>query len=104
LKVSYEKTPAVKHLVVSEDGTYFATSDSDNGVSLFKKDTVVGKDTGSTPEWIFNGKIKSHEIEITGLCFGHSLDENDQTFHRLFSIGADRKCYEYSVKDAKLSG
>jgi hypothetical protein len=38
LKVSYEKTPAVKHLVVSEDGMYFATSDSSNGVCLFKKD------------------------------------------------------------------
>jgi hypothetical protein len=38
LKVSYEKTPAVKHLVVSEDGMYFATSDSNFGVCLFKKD------------------------------------------------------------------
>lgn len=70
LKVSYEKTPAVKHLVVSEDGMYFATSDSSNGVCLFKKDQVVGRESGSTPEWIFNGKIKSHDIEITGLCFG----------------------------------
>lgn len=104
LTVSYEKKPSVKHLVVSEDGSYFATSDSDNGVALFKKDQVVGKDSGATTEWVFNGKIKSHEIEITGLCFGQSLDENDQVLHRLFSIGADRKCFEYSVKDAQLKG
>ena len=70
LKVSYEKTPAVKHLVISEDGSYFATSDVSNGVCLFKKDLVLGKESGTTPEWIFNGKIKSHDVEITGLCFG----------------------------------
>jgi len=46
-------------------------------VCLFKKDNVVGNDSGSSPEWIFNGKIQSHEVAITGLCFGQSLDEND---------------------------
>lgn len=71
---------------------------------MFKKDSPVGKDTGSQPEWIFNGKIKSHEIEVTGLCFGQSIDENDQVQHRLFSIGADRMCFEYDIKNAKLSG
>jgi len=50
-KVSYDKSPSVKHLVVSEDGMYFATSDSSNGVCLFKKDQPQGKDTGSMPEW-----------------------------------------------------
>ena len=75
LTVSYEKKPSIKHLVISEDGTYFATSDSDNGVALFKKDIVQGKDAGSTAEWIFNGTIKSHEIGITGLCFGSSIDD-----------------------------
>ena len=76
LKVSEEKSPAIKHLVVSEDGLYFATSDSNRGVCLFKKDHVIGQ-PDKEPEWIFNGKILSHEIEITGLCFGQSLDEND---------------------------
>ena len=38
LRVSYDKEPAVKHLVVSEDGMYFATSDIENTVCLFKKD------------------------------------------------------------------
>lgn len=77
LKVSLDKTPAVIHLVVSDDGMYFATSDTNQGVCLFKKDNVVGNDSGSSPEWIFNGKIQSHEVAITGLCFGQSLDEND---------------------------
>jgi len=76
LFVAYEKDPAVKHLVVSEDGSYFATSDTNNGVSLFKKDfTAGGNDKNAAPEWIFNGKIRSHDIEITGLCFGQSIDE-----------------------------
>ena len=60
LKVSYDKPIPVKHLVVSEDGMYFATSDSSNGVCLFKKDQPQGKDQNSQPEWIFNGKIRSH--------------------------------------------
>ena len=38
LRVSYDKEPAVKHLVVSDDGMYFATSDVENSVCLFKKD------------------------------------------------------------------
>lgn len=76
LKVSEEKSPAIKHLVVSEDGSYFATSDAHRGVCLFKKDFVIGQGD-KEKEWIFNGKILSHEIEITGLCFGQSLDEND---------------------------
>jgi WD40 repeat protein len=101
LKVSEEKSPAIKHLVVSEDGSYFATSDAHRGVCLFKKDHVIGQ-ADKDKEWIFNGKILSHEIEITGLCFGQSLDENDQVLHRLFSIGADRRCFEYNIKEAKL--
>jgi WD40 repeat protein len=101
LKVSEEKSPAIKHLVVSEDGLYFATSDANKGVCLFKKDHVIGQ-PDKEPEWIFTGKILSHEIEITGLCFGQSIDENDQVLHRLFSIGADRRCFEYNIKEAKL--
>ena len=104
LRVSYDKEPAVKHLVVSEDGMYFATSDIENSVCLFKKDTLQGKDSANfQPEWQFNGKIRSHEVGITGLCFGQSIDEHDQVEIRLFSIGADRKCFEYNIKEAKLS-
>lgn len=102
LTCSYDKYPSIKHLVVSEDGKYFATSDSDKGVSLFKKDSsIIGNDQQA--EWVFNGKIRSHDVEITGLCFGNSIDENDQPINRLFSIGADRECFEYDVKGAKLS-
>lgn len=103
LQVSYDKSPAVKHLVVSEDGQYFATSDTHNGIAIFKKDATGSKDSNAQLDWIFSGKIRSHDIEITGLCFGHSIDENDQIQHRLFSIGADRKCFEYNIRDAKLS-
>lgn|GEM_PF-2135010 len=96
LKVSYENYPRIRHLVVSEDGLNFATSDSNQGVAIFKKDAKEG-------EWKFSGKIRSHDIEITGLCFGQSIDEQDQIQQRLFSIGADRRCFEYNVKDAKMT-
>ena len=52
--------------------------------------------------WFFNGKIMSHTVEITSICFGKSTDENDQTQHRLFSIGKDRKCFEYNVATARI--
>lgn len=102
LKPSYDKYPTVKHLVISDDGQYFATSDSNDGVALFKKDHPNGQ-THLEKEWFFNGKIHSHDIEITGLCFGQSIDENDQILQRLFSIGADRRCFEYNVRESKLS-
>jgi WD40 repeat protein len=84
---------------VSPDGQYFATSDDQLAVSLFKKDL-----SNDAAEWVFNGKIRSHEIEITGLTFGSSIDENDKELIRLFSIGADRRCFEYDVKNAKYGG
>ena len=31
-----------------------------------------------------------------------SLDENDQMQHRLFSIGKDRKCFEYNVATSRI--
>ena len=44
----------------------------------------------------------SHTVEITSICFGMSLDENDQMQHRLFSIGKDRKCFEYNVATSRI--
>lgn len=28
-------------------------------------------------EWQFSGKLMSHEVEITGIAFGKTIDEND---------------------------
>lgn len=47
--------------------------------------------------WIFNGKIRSHQAEITSICFGETLNDQEETTHRLFSIGRDRRCFEYDV-------
>ena len=69
-------TILVQGLVVSHDSKMFATWDNQNGVCLFKWDYKFG-DTRDPVEWIFSGKIQSHEIEITGVCFGESLDENE---------------------------
>lgn len=48
-------------------------------------------------EWQFNGKRKTHEIEIASIAFGESLDENEEIKLRLFSIGKDRRLFEYDV-------
>ncbi len=65
--------------------------------------TQGAKDTSKEKEWQFSGKIMSHEVEITGIAFGKKIDENDQVLVRLFSVGSDRKCFEYDVKEAKLN-
>lgn len=43
----------------------------------------------------------SHTVEISSICFSNSLDENDTL--RLFSIGKDRRCFEYNVANASMS-
>lgn len=74
VKASYDKPGTIiKQIIVSPDGQYFATSDVRQGVALFKKETSANGNS----EWVFNGRIKSHDIAITGICFGQSLDENN---------------------------
>ena len=90
-------------MIVSRDGKYFACSDVGNGVSLFKKERYL--DDGSEDpeaEWQFCGSHKTHQIAITSICFGEELDENDQILHRLFSVGADRRCFEYNISEADI--
>ena len=81
---------------MSHDGKCFAVSDTNRCVCLFKKDYPHGDKTKNM-EWQFNGKMLSHEIEITSIAFGETLDEQEQPMHRLFSIGKDRRLFEYDV-------
>lgn len=93
-------TDSIKQLIVSPDGKYFACSDSNNCVNLYKKDYLNG-DTDTDECWRFNGKWQTHTTEISSICFSNSLDENDTL--RLFSIGKDRRCFEYNVTNASMS-
>lgn len=86
-------------LICANDSKHFATMDSDNCVCLFKWDHKYG-DVNERVEWVFYGKVRSHEIEITSIAFGESLDENEQTQLRLFSIGKDRVLFEYNVRES----
>ena len=84
------------------DGKYFATSDSRNCVCLFKKDHF-NEDEKDEISWFFTGKILSHQVEITSICFGQSLGDDSQMQHRLFSVGRDRRCFEYDVAAARMN-
>jgi WD40 repeat protein len=95
-----KRTDAIKHIVVSDCGRYFATSDTNNSVCLFKKERYMGGEDNPI-EWGFSGKIKSHTDSITGIAFGEEEDENDKLCTRLFSVGLDRRCFEYNVQYAK---
>jgi WD40 repeat protein len=86
----------VKQLIVTWDGNYFAVSDTNKAVCLFKKET----DPNKPAEWKFTGKILSHEVEVTSIAFGRGLDEQGQDMHRLFSIGKDRRVFEYNVYES----
>lgn len=99
LKISENSNPTILSMIVANDGIggkYFATMDSNQCVCLFKKDYLQG-DTTKPIEWQFHGKRRTHEIEITSIAFGESLDENEQAKLRLFSIGRDRRIFEYDV-------
>ena len=94
------RADAIKQLVVSPDGKYFACSDSHNCVNLYKKDHLNG-DPETELCWRFNGKMMSHAMEISSICFSNSLDDQDTL--RLFSIGKDRRCFEYNVANATMN-
>lgn len=86
----------ITHLRITSDGQFFACADTNKAVSLFKKDHPQG-DASKPGEWAFSGKIISHEIEVTDIAFGDGLDEQGNSQHRLFSIGKDRRLFEYDV-------
>jgi hypothetical protein len=86
----------VTQMIISDDGLFCATSDSTRAVSLFKKSKTYDQEDKQV-EWWFLGKHRTHSREITSICFGHSLDENNQIKHRLFSIGKDRRIFEYDT-------
>lgn len=44
----------------------------------------------------------THTVGISSICFSNSLDENDTL--RLFSIGKDRRCFEYDVAGSSMHG
>lgn len=98
-KTSDRNSSAVKQLTIASDSEHFATMDTNACVCLFKRDHKYG-DPKDPIEWVFYGKVKSHEIEITSIAFGESTDENDETQLRLFSIGKDRVMYEYNVRES----
>lgn len=63
-------------MIISDDGLFMATSDSTRAVSLFKKGRQYDSEDKEV-EWWFTGKHRTHQREITSICFGYSLDENN---------------------------
>ena len=83
-------------MIVASDGNYFATSDTSKAVCLFKKD-YRGGDLSGIHEWKFQGKLVAHEVDIVSICFGYGLDTNGGPMLRLFSVGKDRRVFEYDM-------
>lgn len=79
---------------------------------MFKKE-LIQKDVNKPLEWQFNGKIKTHELEITSISFGLSIFGDGESKEaasgsveklRLFSIGRDRRVFEYDVHSSSVLG
>jgi len=87
---------AITQMIITDDGKYFACCDKNRTVCLFKKDHPQ-QDPNAPLEWMFNGKQLSHEIEVSSIAFGSRLDDQNQKEHILFSIGKDRRLFEYNV-------
>ena len=92
---------AITQLIITHDGKYFAVCDTVKCVCLFKKDHLNG-DPQKPIEWQFNGKMQSHEIDVSSIAFGQGLDEQGNPMHRLFSIGKDRRLFEYDVYSSDI--
>jgi WD40 repeat protein len=104
-RCSENKSKAIINLIIASDSKHLATMDVDRCVCLFKREREQNADENDPLKWIFSGKMRSHELEITSICFGESLDENEQMKLRLFSIGKDRRLFEYDVyKSDEQSG
>jgi WD40 repeat protein len=95
-KTSEKNSPYITGIVVANDSKMFATMDRNCGVCLFKKDHKFG-DPREPIEWIFTGKRKTHDLEVTAITFGEYLDEDEQMKLKLFSVGRDRRMFEYDV-------
>ena len=92
-------------IVVSPDSKMFATMEEECSVSLFKM-CHDQEDTRNPMQWNFSGKRRTHEIDITAISFGESLDEKDEEEMklRLFSVGRDRRLFEYDVYRSDQEG
>lgn len=77
----------------------FACWDSANYVSLFRRMPTIADAT--KVEWSFITKMKTHEVGICSICFGDGLDEDGNLYHRLFSVGLDRRVFEYEVNNVQ---
>ena len=98
-KISENNLCPINMITVASDSQHFATMDAKNWVCLFKRDHKYG-DIHEEIEWIFYGNVKSHEIEITSIAFGESLDEKEEPLIQLFSIGKDRNLVVYNVRES----
>ena len=91
------KTSRIEQMIVDDDGKFFACSDNQCCISLFKHSKLYDDEDQKVEEWWFIGKIRTHVRGITSISFGYSYDENNQKKHRLFSIGKDRRLFEYET-------
>ena len=99
IKVSAQTIKEITGIVIAPDSKKFATMDSGCCVCLFVKDHKF-QDPTLPIEWIFHGNRKTHELQITSIAFGESLDEHEEIKYRLFSIGKDRRLFEYDIKNS----
>ena len=75
---------------MTDDSKFFACHDAENAVCLFRRDE-------NTLEWKLSSKIIAHEIQVNAICFGEGIDDKGETVYRLFSVGQDRRVFEYDV-------
>lgn len=99
-KTSEKNPKKLTGITVAQDSLHFATMDAGCGVCLFKKDYKYGNKDDPI-EWVFSGKQRSHQLEVTSISFGTSLGENaNEQKLRLFSIGKDRRLFEYDIENS----
>jgi len=95
--IKYTENPkAVVKIAFSPDGNAMAIAEVNHRVTLFRWEYRRGN-PDLNKEWVFCGSHKSHYKQVTGICFGESVDEKEETVLRLFTVGDDRKLIEYDT-------
>jgi len=61
------KVVKIEQIIVSDDGKFFACSDNQCCISLFKHSKVYDDEEQKVEEWWFIGKIKTHVRGITSI-------------------------------------
>ena len=91
----------ITEIVFADSCNYFATSDAERCVSIYRWTNRDENPRKEQIEWVFVGRYRSHTKAITGLQFARPL-RPDSDHPRLLSVGEDHLMVEYNLEQCSV--